>query len=105
MLNSKYIKAMNSKRILFRLLPAMLLAFLWVGCEKDYNYVTPKTTKAATNNNGGPVDSVHFRATIEPLWSSYGCSKSGCHSGALDLDLRAGASFASLFAVGSIDTG
>ena len=94
---------MKNKKII-SLISLALIAMIWTGCEKDYNYVAPKGN--GDKGTGGVVDSVHFKTVIEPIFANNGCAKSGCHQGSnLPLDLTTGNAYSSLFANGNINLG
>src|ERR1051325_8151544 len=77
---------------------SLAFALVWTGCEKDYNYVAPKAVI--------PISAVlSYAASVEPIFSKNGCSKSGCHDGStLELDLTVGNSYAGLIGGGNINT-
>src|SRR4051812_16027383 len=85
----------KSKR---RLLQLALVALVFGGCEKDYNYVVPKVT---VDKNAA---SLSFASEIQPILN-LNCATSTCHDGTHAPDLRASSSYSELIAGAYVNTG
>jgi hypothetical protein len=85
----------NRKTRSLFLLPVLALGLMtWTGCEKDYNYVAPKTTPTGGGGGGNGNTTVSFANDIQPIYNS-ACNMSGCHAtGGHVPDLSPGAAYA-----------
>jgi hypothetical protein len=85
-------------------LPLFAIAIMsMTGCEKDYNYVAPKTTNNGGGGGGGGTITVFFAADIQPILT-VNCAVTGCHSGNIDPNLSAGSAFDAITGAALVNT-
>src|SRR5688572_27362043 len=88
---------MKSNKQLFLML---VLALMFAGCEKDYNYVAPPVD----NDAPPPAVLVSFKNDIQPIFDA-SCNQSGCHDGnSYDPDLTAANAYDAIINTACIDT-